>query len=76
VCARTGSLFMPEAKNNLIQQTAELWQQRAGCTLSEEDARKIAENIAGYFGVLLEWEAREKQSEVIETDNSLYAKSA
>ena len=71
-----GSLFMQKAKNNLIQHTAELWQPRAGRALSDEDARKIAENIAGYFEVLLEWEAREKESEVIEMDNSLYAKSA
>lgn len=67
---------MNEAKVKFIRGTFRTWQSRVNASLSEEDARKIAENIAGYFEVLLEWEAREKESEVIETDNSLYAKSA
>jgi hypothetical protein len=67
---------MNEAKDKLIRSTLRTWQPRVSASLSEEDARKIAENIAGYFEVLLEWEAREKQSEVIEMDNSLFAKSA
>jgi hypothetical protein len=67
---------MQDAKNNLIQHTAELWQPRAGRTLSDEDARKMAENIAGFFTVLLEWEASEKERQVTELDDSYYAKSA
>ncbi len=67
---------MQDAKNNLIQHTAELWQPRAGRILSDEDARKMAENIAGFFTVLLEWEASEKERQVTELDDSYYAKSA
>ncbi len=75
-CARKGSLFMEESKNNLIQHTAKLWQPRAGRTLSDEDARKIAENIAGFFTVLSEWEASEKERRDAEEFDSPYAKSA
>lgn len=71
-----GSLFMQTAKNNLIQHTAELWQPRAGRALSDEDARKIAENIASFFTVLFEWEVREEETQDTESDDSYYAKSA
>lgn len=67
---------MKDTNNNLTARTLEVWRPRTIGGLSNEDARKIAENIAGYFEVLLEWEAREKGSEVSEMDNSLYAKSA
>ncbi|HXM51601.1 MAG TPA: hypothetical protein VN956_27420 [Pyrinomonadaceae bacterium] len=67
---------MQEAKNNLIQHAAELWQPRAGDTLSDEDARKMADNIAGFFTVLSQWEAGEKERQDTESDDSYYAKSA
>ena len=72
----TGSLFMQEAKNNLIKHAAELWQPRAGGTLSDEDAQKMAENIAGFFTVLSEWEASEREKQGIEAYETNYAKSA
>lgn len=67
---------MEEAKNKLIQHTAELWQRRFGRALSDEDVRKIAENMTGFFTVLLEWEARDSEEQTAAADTTYYAKSA
>lgn len=67
---------MKEVKNNLILKTLGVWRPRTASRLSEEDARNIAENIAGFFTILLEWEAREKEKENTESRVSYYAKSA
>jgi hypothetical protein len=67
---------MEDAKNNLTLRTLGVWRPRTAGRLSEEDARKIAENIAGFFTVLLEWEASEKEKQGTESDESYYAKSA
>ena len=37
--------------------TLELWQRRASRELTGEDAREIAENVAGFFRLLLEWKS-------------------
>jgi len=49
---------------------------RAGRNLSDEDAREIAENVTGFFRLLLEWGAREKELTAREADDSYYAISA
>jgi hypothetical protein len=66
---------MDEAKDKLIRSTLRVWQPRINYRLSEEDARKIAENMAGFFTVLLEWQARDEK-QATETDVTYYAKSA
>ena len=38
--------------------TLELWSRRSQRPLTEEDAREIAENMTGFFRVLLEWKAK------------------
>ena len=43
------------ANDNLIDRTIALWQPRLGRDLSREDARQIAENVAGFFSILREW---------------------
>ena len=40
--------------------TREVWQPLAGRALSDEDARQIAERVTGFFSVLLEWQAAER----------------
>jgi hypothetical protein len=65
-----------QAECQLIARTRETWQARAGRSLSEEDAREIAENATGFFRLLLEWEAREKAETMREADHSYYAISA
>lgn len=67
---------MDEAKQNLISNTLGVWQPRINGVLSEEEARKIAENTVGFFTLLLEWEAREQENQGTETDVPYYAKSA
>ena len=43
------------ANDNLLRSTSQVWQPRLGCDLSSEDARQIAENVAGFFSLLAEW---------------------
>jgi hypothetical protein len=40
--------------------TLELWSRRSAQPLTEEDAREIAENMTGFFRVLLEWKAKKR----------------
>jgi hypothetical protein len=40
--------------------TLELWSRRTTRLLTEEDAREIAENMTGFFRVLLEWKAKKR----------------
>jgi hypothetical protein len=65
-----------QTKRQLIGRTKDSWQPRAARSLSDEDAREIAENVTGFFRVLLEWESREKEGTVREADDSYYAMSA
>jgi len=65
-----------QAAPQLIARTKETWQPRAACSLSDEDASEIAENVTGFFGLLLEWEAREKERTARKADDSYYAMSA
>jgi len=67
---------MNQADCQLIAHTKEVWQQRAARSLSDEDAREIAENVTGFFRLLLEWEASEKEQTACEADDSYYAMSA
>jgi hypothetical protein len=67
---------MEEANKNATAKTLGVWGPRASRSLSEEDARKIAENVAGFLTVLLEWEAREEETESAKAPDSYDAKSA
>jgi hypothetical protein len=55
---------------NIIDETARFWSDRAKRAISQEDARQIVENITGFFSVLAEWEAAERQAITcsVETD--------
>jgi len=65
-----------QAESQLIARTRETWQPRATCPLSDEDAREIAENVMGFFRLLLEWEVRENERTAREADEPYYAMSA
>ena len=54
-------------KDDLIRRTQEVWQPRLGRNLSREDARHIAENMAGFFSVLAEWSRAELPSAANDT---------
>lgn len=43
------------ANNNLIEQARKVWQPRLQRTLTDEEARQIAENVTGFFAILAEW---------------------
>ena len=57
-------------KDDLIRRTREVWQPRLGRDLSREDARQIAENMAGFFSVLAEWSRAELPSPANDTGTS------
>ncbi|MHB8590166.1 MAG: hypothetical protein ACYDA0_15185 [Candidatus Dormibacteraceae bacterium] len=48
-----------ETNEALVDLTLEVWQPLYQPQLSREDARQIAENLTGFFRVLLRWKARE-----------------
>ena len=43
------------ANDNLIERTHDVWKPRLGRDLSTDDARQIAENVTGFFSILIEW---------------------
>jgi hypothetical protein len=47
------------ANDNVIDRTREVWKPRLGRDLSREDARQIAENVTGFFTILIEWSRAE-----------------
>jgi len=54
---------MLDMKRQFIERTFEVWQRRTSKELNVEDARQIAENVAGFFQILLEWEAAEQKTD-------------
>jgi hypothetical protein len=48
--------------DNLIHLTRRVWQPRLARDLSREEARQIAENVAGFFALLAEWSRVEMPS--------------
>jgi hypothetical protein len=50
------------ANDHLIHRTRRVWQPRLARNLSREDARQIAENVAGFFALLAEWSRAEMPS--------------
>ena len=55
------------ASDNLIDRTRQVWQPRIRRELSCEDARQIAENVTGVFGLLAEWSRAEMPSPTNDT---------
>lgn len=54
-------------KDELIGCTRQIWQPRLGRELSRENARKIIENVTGFFSVLAEWSRAELPSPANDT---------
>ena len=68
---------MQEKKQRFIDQTLDVWQPRTSSTLTHEDARQIAENVTGFFRILLEWQAAERKPSTLidDTEGKLTTKS-
>jgi hypothetical protein len=43
-----------------IEQALGVWRPRTSKALSAEDAREMARNVTGFFGILAQWEAVER----------------
>jgi hypothetical protein len=54
-----------ENRERFINQTLNVFQRRSPRSLAREDARQIAENIIGFFEILIEWEARSGEGEPV-----------
>jgi hypothetical protein len=60
---------VPQSKNeDFIDETIAVWQSRTVRRLTREDGREIAENMIGFFRVLLEWDTAERATERSEDD--------
>jgi hypothetical protein len=57
---RSSVLPMEEAKTQFIERTLKVWQRRTSRVLTREDARQIAENVTGFFKILMEWGEAER----------------
>jgi hypothetical protein len=52
--------------DQFLDETIVFWEPRYGRKLTREDAREIAENLTGFFRVLLEWEREKKKTKAAE----------
>ena len=59
------------ANDNLIDRTIALWQPRLRRDLSREDARRIVENVTGFFKLLAEWSRVEMPSPANDNDTQV-----
>lgn len=50
----------PKILDDFADDTAKFWQPHMRRQVSREDARQIAENVSGFFRVLLDWDAAEQ----------------
>ena len=55
---------MRMTKQQLTDQTVDVWQSRTLRRLSNEDAREITENLIGFFSILGEWSRKEGRDSV------------
>lgn len=55
-----------------IAHTRQIWQPRIGRDLTDEEARQIAENVTGFFAVLVEWSQAERSAA---NDNKMPSKA-
>lgn len=46
--------------DNANQTAAEFWYTTSNVSLSEEEVRETHENVAGFFGILQEWDTKEQ----------------
>jgi hypothetical protein len=51
---------MKNSSHRSLNNTINFWSNYTGAKLSNEEARQIVENITGFFKVLSEWKAAEK----------------
>ena len=57
---RRPKLVCGKKADERLARTLEFWSRRSTRPLTEEDAREIAENMSGFFRVLLEWKAKQR----------------
>lgn len=56
---------MQTKNDKLIQETADFWTRKSGKRVSHEDAREMHANLSGFFAVLLEWDAKDRDCRLV-----------
>jgi len=49
--------------NGFVDETKRVWSEWSGVEITDDDAREIIKNMAGFFGILAKWDRRKKQRE-------------
>jgi len=47
--------------DSFLKKTIKMWQPYSDQELTEEDAREIIQNLAGFFDLLAEWERKDQE---------------
>lgn len=56
-----------DTEQDLLGETLRVWQPRADGRLTDDDAREIVSNVAGFFRLLAEWDRDARRQESCET---------
>ena len=51
------------ADKDFNERTLDFWRPRTSCKLTQEDAREMAANVAGFFSLLAEWDRNSRREE-------------
>lgn len=52
---------MKPAKDKFLEETLAFWQPLSARPLAREDAREMVANVAGFFGILAEWDRKARE---------------
>ncbi len=52
-----------QCPDQFVDETAQFWAERTGDKVSPEDARRITENLAGFFKVLARWSGADSRTQ-------------
>jgi hypothetical protein len=55
---------MAQVNTDFVDQTVTFWQPHTSRKLTREDGRQIAENVSGFFRILMEWEAAAQRAAI------------
>jgi hypothetical protein len=54
---------MPEEREQFLDETRAFWQPLSPRPIAREDARQMVANVAGFFGILAEWDRKAREQE-------------
>ena len=57
---------------DVVKDTRRFWHERAGCPVSEEDAREVRRNVSAPFELLAEWDGDSQPPSMPQEDEEHY----